>query len=165
MKLKKTILIFFVLIFSQMSHSLPMQARDSETRIQNDILMYINAYRKQKGLAPLKMDYRMVKEAKQHSQEMANHEIPFGHRYFMQRMHRLYAHIKDAGRGAENVAYHYKSAKDVVNNWLRSPGHKANIDGPYHLTGIGIAYDSQGKLYFTQLFLQQGKPYSSLNQS
>lgn len=129
---------------------------NNDAAIQNAILVYINEYRQQHGLAPLKMDNRIVNEAKKHSLDMANHRIPFGHKYFSSRIDILHNQIKDSNAGAENVAYNYKDAQDVVKNWLRSPGHKHNIDGNYNLTGIGIARDKNGKIYFTQIFLKTG---------
>ncbi|HAT1882312.1 TPA: CAP domain-containing protein [Legionella pneumophila] len=141
----------------------------NDTAIQNEILVYINNYRQQHGLAPLKMDNRIVKEAKIHSMDMAKHAIPFGHKYFKKRIDKLHTQIKNSNAGAENVAYNYKNAQDVVKNWLRSPGHKRNIVGNYDLTGIGIARDEKGKIYFTQIFLKTGnshyasrKPFPSI---
>ena len=54
---------------------------------------------------------------------------------------------------AENVAFGSTSAREVVDNWLKSPDHKENIEGPYTLSGIGIAADRNGALYFTQIFI------------
>lgn len=133
-----------------------LKKADNDTAIQNAVLVYINQYRQQHGLSTLKMDNRMVNEAKKHSIDMANHTMPFGHKYFASRIERLHAQIKNSSAGAENVAYNYKDAQDVVRNWLRSPGHKRNIDGNYNLTGIGVARDQKGKLYFTQIFLRTG---------
>jgi uncharacterized protein YkwD len=127
--------------------------RASDSAIQNEILIYINQYRHQHGLAPLAMNNKIVIEAKKHSMDMATHKIPFGHSYFKSRINCLHSQIKDSGAGAENVAYNYKDARDVVKNWLLSSGHKRNIDGNYNLTGIGIARDKLGKIYFTQIFL------------
>jgi uncharacterized protein YkwD len=134
----------------------PAKPVASDTSIQNAILVYINEYRQKHGLSPLKMDNRIIKEAKNHSIDMANHTMPFGHKYFMSRIDRLHAQIKHSNAGAENVAYNYKDAQDVVKNWVRSPGHKKNIEGNYDLTGIGIARDAKGKIYFTQIFLRTG---------
>ncbi len=39
-----------------------------------------------------------------------------------------------------------------MSGWLRSPGHRENIEGAYDLTGIGVARSRQGVYYFTQLF-------------
>ncbi len=121
---------------------------------QKAILVYVNEYRVKHGLKPLKMNNLMSVEAAKHSRNMASHTIPFGHKYFDKRIHRLFAEIKHCSGGAENVAYNYKDAKDVVRNWLTSPGHRRNIVGNYNLTGIGLARDKRGKLYFTQIFIR-----------
>jgi uncharacterized protein YkwD len=33
------------------------------------------------------------------------------------------------------------------------PGHRKNIEGPYEVTGIGVARNAQGEVYFTQIFV------------
>jgi uncharacterized protein YkwD len=43
----------------------------------------------------------------------------------------------------------------VIDGWIHSPGHRQNILGHYNLTGIAIAYDSQHKPYYTQVFAKQ----------
>lgn len=134
----------------------PTQKTTSDAAIQNAILVHVNEYRQKHGLSLLKMDNKIIKEAKNHSIDMANHTMPFGHKYFNSRVDRLHARIKNSNAAAENVAYNYKDAQDVVKNWLRSPGHRRNIEGNYNLTGIGIARDSKGKIYFTQIFLRTG---------
>ncbi|WED43461.1 CAP domain-containing protein [Legionella cardiaca] len=126
--------------------------------MQKGILFYINEYRAKRGLKPLKMNNLMSKEAEIHSREMANHKIGFGHQDFNKRIKRIYTEIKFCRGGAENVAYNYKDAQDVVKNWLTSPGHRRNIVGNYNLTGIGLARDSRGKIYFTQIFLRTDNP-------
>ncbi|ARG98901.1 SCP-like extracellular [Legionella micdadei] len=118
----------------------------------------MNEYRAKHGLKPLKLDSLMSKEAAKHSRDMARHAIPFGHKNFDKRIHRIFAKIKQCQGGAENVAYNYKDGKDVVRNWLTSPGHRRNIVGNYNLTGIGLARDKKGKLYFTQIFLRTTNP-------
>ncbi|CEK09723.1 CAP domain-containing protein [Legionella hackeliae] len=126
--------------------------------MQKAILYYVNEYRAKKGLKPLKMNVIMSKEAEIHSREMATHKIGFGHQDFNKRIKRLYSEIQQCRGGAENVAYNYKDAQDVVKNWLTSPGHRRNILGSYNLTGIGLARDSRGKIYFTQIFLRTDNP-------
>jgi uncharacterized protein YkwD len=40
----------------------------------------------------------------------------------------------------ENIASGYQTAQDVVNGWLASPGHRANIErAEYRATGVGVA--------------------------
>jgi uncharacterized protein YkwD len=128
----------------------------NDAAIERAILVHINEYRQNHGLSKLTMDAKISQEARVHSQDMAVHRMPFGHIQFKKRIDHLHAHIKNSNAGAENVAYNYKGAQDVVNNWVKSPGHKANIVGNYNLTGIGIARDAKGKIYFTQMFLKTG---------
>ncbi|CAM4498899.1 MAG: hypothetical protein LEGION0403_FIIPPAGN_01753 [Legionella sp.] len=163
MHLKKNIrFILGLIVFAYLSNAYAKakpQAVESETAIQNAVLVHINAYRKQHGLSPLKMDNNMVREARQHSLDMAAHRMPFGHQDFSKRIARLHKKIKNTGAGAENVAYNYKSAQIVVQQWVRSSGHKRNIVGNYDLTGIGVIRDKQGTLYYTQLFLRTTKEH------
>jgi len=133
--------------------SLATAAPRSDAAMQEEINHYVNQYRLKHGLNALKLDARISAEATKHSQDMARHRIPFGHQYFPQRVKHLYAQIKHASGAAENVAYNYKDAKYLVSEWVKSPGHRRNIQGHYKLTGIGIARDTQGKLYYTQIFV------------
>lgn len=151
-----TITIFSYAFLNPVYAKSSIHKTNTDEAIQNEILIHINQYRQKHGLAPLTMNNKMVTEAKKHSLDMATHRIPFGHSHFKNRIDRLHSQIKNSGAGAENVAFNYKNAQHVVQNWLLSPGHKRNIDGNYNLTGIGIARDKQGKLYFTQIFLKTG---------
>jgi len=133
-------------------------AANADDSMANEILVYINQYRSQHGLSRLTMNPILSQEAAQHSQDMARHALPFGHDGFSSRMDHLHHHVPNATNGAENVAYNYKTAKIVADGWIKSPGHRQNIVGHYNQTGIGIARDSQGKLYYTQLFLRTDTP-------
>ncbi|PJD90779.1 MAG: SCP-like extracellular [Legionella sp.] len=114
----------------------------------------MNQFRVGHGLNPLHMNSVLTKEAMSHSIDMAKHRVNFGHDGFSQRMEHLHQHIATAQSGAENVAFNYKTAKIVADGWIHSPGHRRNILGHYDQTGIGIAYDTSGRPYFTQLFLK-----------
>lgn len=132
-------------------------AQNGFEKIQQDILHDVNVYRKQCGLSPLVLRADMSSEAAKHSIAMAQHRVGFGHDGFPSRVNHIYAHSRQPSGAAENVAYHYKDGHDVVKNWLTSPHHRANIKGHYNYTGIGLARDRQGHLYFTQLFLLERK--------
>jgi len=125
-------------------------AANAEQIILNDI----NAYRAKHGLTKLKMDAAISREAKNHSQDMAENIIPFGHEGFNKRMQRIFKQFERPYGIAENVAYNYANADKVVNQWLDSAGHRKNILGSYNLTGIGIAHGKQGRVYVTQIFLR-----------
>lgn len=160
MKSIKNIICLIVLL----SISISVLARESNANpsgdevIQNNILMYVNKYRREQGLNALQLNTRISLEATRHSQDMATHRIPFGHQYFPDRIKRLYRQIKLCRAGAENVAFNYKDTQDLVRRWIASPGHRKNIVGHYNLTGIGIARDKNGKMYYTQIFLLNDNP-------
>lgn len=56
----------------------------------------------------------------------------------------------------ENLAVHFSDSKDVVEAWLDSPTHRANImNGTYEEIGIGVAkgrYEGQSTVFVVQLF-------------
>jgi uncharacterized protein YkwD len=153
----RTLISFILLSFLPAVYALTEKPASNDTAMQNAVLTHINEYRQQHGLAKLRMDPNLIREAKQHSIDMATHKMPFGHQGFANRISRAHTQIKNSGAGAENVAYNYKDARTVVQQWVRSPGHQRNIVGNYNLTGVGIARDRQGRIYYTQLFLRTGK--------
>ncbi|WP_328462774.1 CAP domain-containing protein [Actinoplanes sp. NBC_00393] len=53
----------------------------------------------------------------------------------------------------ENIAWGYRSATDVVDAWMKSPGHRANIlNCGAKSIGTGVAYSADGTPYYTQVF-------------
>lgn len=119
------------------------------------ILNGINRFRMQHFLKPLKLNPSMNAIAAQHSQNMASHRIPTGHIGYQQRFAKIHKQIPNTYQTAENVASGYKDIDTVINGWIHSPGHRANILGSYNITGIAIAYDANHHPYYTQLFAKQ----------
>jgi uncharacterized protein YkwD len=120
----------------------------------DEVLYYVNEFREHHGLRPLKLNNSIIHEAEKHSIKMAEKNIPFGHAGFNNRAKRLMTELS-ANSMAENVAYGNISARKVVDLWIHSPGHRKNMLGNYNLTGIGIASDRHGELYFTQIFINK----------
>ncbi len=83
---------------------------------------------------------------------MASKETAFGHDGFEDRVKLISIKLGRLLLSAENVAYGKISPRQVVDIWLKSPGHRRNIEGKYLLTGIGIAKANDGTFYFTQIF-------------
>lgn len=119
-----------------------------------NILYYVNAYRAKHYLSPLKLNGIASQEAARHSQNMANKSVPFGHTQFNQRIKNLYKKFGPCRGGAENVALYKLNAKQLVDAWIASPGHRRNIEGNYNVTGIGIAHGKPGWAYYTQIFVR-----------
>jgi len=152
--------------------------------IENDILFYVNEHRKSMGLQALQMIKIASVKAAEHSADMAQHKTGFGHEGFEERVKYIANQLAFNGnitddsigikrskkalgnvvqqpiynansyQAAENVAYGKLTAKMVVEGWLNSPGHRKNMEGKYALTGIGVAKDEKGIVFYTQIFIQ-----------
>jgi uncharacterized protein YkwD len=125
-----------------------------ETSIENmesDILKFVNEDRAAIGLAPLQMNQLESSMATKHSQDMSTGKVKFGHDGFNTRAKTIQKALGSLEVG-ENVAEGSMTAREVVDGWLHSPGHKKNIEGNFTLTGIGYASDKKGDIYFTQIF-------------
>jgi uncharacterized protein YkwD len=121
---------------------------------EEDILVYINKYRRSKGLPALKMNNVILGVARKHSENMADQKVPFGHDGFNNRVKTLGENLHAIHSAAENVAAGQTSATEVVDGWIKSPHHKANIEGNFTETGIGVAANKKGVLYYTQIFVR-----------
>lgn len=124
----------------------------SAEKLAADILNYVNEYRQTKGLSPLVMNDVISAVAKQHSNDMAGKKTPFGHEGFEDRIKFISQKLGVFHRSAENVAYGDLDARQVVDVWLKSPGHRRNIEGKYTVTGIGTSMANDGTIFFTQIF-------------
>ena len=127
----------------------------STSGIEKEILGYINQYRKSIGKNSLQMIDAASKQAAMHSADMAKGKTPFGHNGFEDRVIKIGVYLGSVHGAAENVAFGQLTAREVVDGWLNSPGHKKNIQGDYTFTGIGVAKDKMGNIFFTQIFLKK----------
>jgi len=135
-------------------HVASIAAPRGERQIEKEIFQLINEYREQNGLPPLQYSEVAADMAERHSRRMADKDVPFGHTGFQDRYNVLKRELPDMTAGAENVAYGADDAAEAVELWLHSAGHMKNIRGNYTHTGIGVVRDSEGHLYFTQLFVK-----------
>lgn len=126
----------------------------SRVSLSRQILIYVNEYRRSKGLSALQPNSYISSVALVHSRDMVTGKSPFGHNGFRQRVDQISGHLGRLHVAAENVASGPMGAREVVDGWLRSPGHRRNIEGDFRLTGIGLAEASNGMIYFTQIFVR-----------
>lgn len=49
---------------------------------------------------------------------------------------------------SEDIAWNYPDIDSVVTGWMNSPGHRANILGPYHWVGVGWAPGKNNDLFW-----------------
>lgn len=138
--------------FKTAPKELPPAGHLETANMEQDILHFVNLHRQSVGLKPLKSNSIESNVAAQHSRNMASGRVPFGHKGLRLRMNAIERQLGSVHTTAENVAYGVMSAKDVVDGWLQSSGHRRNIEGNFLLTGIGIAKDAKGYIYYTQIF-------------
>jgi uncharacterized protein YkwD len=116
------------------------------------VLALVNQERAKAGCVPLTEDPRLGTLAQDFSQEMASHGF-FGHtgpdgKSPWDRA----ASLGIADLGGENIARGQADALAVMDTWMNSPGHRANIlDCEYHTIGIGVDFGSGGP-WWTQDF-------------
>ena len=127
----------------------------STATMNSDIINGVNAYRRTKGLPPLRLMPLAASEAARHSSNMASKKIPFGHAGFNQRAIDIANELHGTSSTGENVAFGKMTWKQVIDAWLKSPAHKANIEGGFNYTGVGVAKDSRGVIYYTQIFVKK----------
>ena len=109
-----------------------------------EVLSLVNKERTKRGLAALKMDTSLLETAMQRAYETVlywNHTRPTGSSCF----------TANSLMYGENIAYGSTTAASVMNLWMNSAGHKANILGDYKTIGIGCVYHN-GTYYWVQCF-------------
>lgn len=117
------------------------------------VLALVNAQRARAGLGSLSLDPEASKAAGVRAREI---QISFSHtrpdgRDFSTALSEAGASFRASG---ENIAYGQRSAEQVMDVWMNSAGHRANILNPgYSRIGIGHVKDSRGVDHWVQLFL------------
>ena len=128
-------------------------AKYTYTTEETQVLTLVNNYRVSLGLSTLaNIDYISIK-----SEEHDNYMISVGavsHNYFQDRYENL-VQVIGAKNVSENLAYNYATPESVVNAWLNSAGHKANITGDFTHFGVAIRTNSEGKKYYTNIFVKK----------
>lgn len=117
-----------------------------------------NQERLKAGLLPLTYDYQLETSAEIHSQDMALQDY-FDHNGLdgSSPFDRIEAAGYNYSWAAENIAAGQTTPEQVVNGWMNSPGHRANILNP-NLTEIGVGYyylaDDTGNQNFNHYWTQ-----------
>jgi uncharacterized protein YkwD len=88
----------------------------------------INAYRRQKGLKPLKLNPLLIEAAKAHSRDLAKWDRIS---HFGSDGSNPWDRVKRAGfnakLAAENVGTGQATIEEVIKGWQKSPGHDRNL--------------------------------------
>ena len=153
------VMILFILLFScdgsddsKNSSSLFAAPAAVDSKIQ-DFVRIMNSYRASIGLTQLQWDNKIFTIAQAHSDDMNNrdffnHTNPDGDSPFDR--------IQDAGvsysSAGENIAKGQTDAQQVFDDWINSPGHKANIENANY-THHGVGYNAESHAW-THVFVK-----------
>lgn len=124
----------------------------STTDIEEQVVDLVNEYRASKGLVILEINSAAKNYAISHNEYMISKD-EISHDNFLQRASDLSLEI-NATHVAENVARDFNTAEEVFNAWLLSAAHLKNIEGDFTETAISVVADSEGRQYFTQVFIK-----------
>ena len=125
---------------------------DTVVNYENEVIRLVNEIRIKNRLNPLTADWELSRVARYKSQDMKDnnyfsHTSPvYGSPFNM--MKNFGISYKSA---AENIAKGQKTPQAVVNSWMNSSGHRANILNPSYKK-IGVGYVVNGN-YWTQMFI------------
>lgn len=128
------------------------QVSSAVTSFESEVIRLVNEIRVQNGLKPLTANWELSRVARHKSQDMRDqgyfsHTSPtYGMPFQMIKSFGL--SFRTAG---ENIAKGYATPQAVVNGWMNSSGHRANILNASY-TQIGVGYVAQGH-YWTQMFI------------
>ncbi len=125
------------------------------TEYETEVLRLVNIERANNGLKPLTMNWELSRVARYKSQDMHDkgyfsHTSPtYGSPFDMMKQYGV--SYRTAG---ENIAMGQTTPQQVMQGWMNSPGHRANIlNSSFTQIGVGIAKNAQGRYIWTQQFI------------
>ncbi|MDE5946431.1 MAG: hypothetical protein K2G63_03870 [Oscillospiraceae bacterium] len=127
-------------------------AESDNIAIYEEMLEQVNAYRTENGLNELKLDYKLCEAAEVRAKEIKesfSYTRPDG-----RKSSTIFEDFNvDKQYCEENIAYNYKKSTSLIMNaWMNSESHRANIlceDCEYISIGL---YEEDGLYYWTQIF-------------
>jgi uncharacterized protein YkwD len=107
--------------------------------LEQSVIEHTNVQRAQLGLSPLIVDSDLIITARQHTAWMTNSG----------------SLVHTTLPVNENIAMGQQTAVEVVQAWMNSPGHRANILHPeYRRIGVAAYSTPDGTVYWCQQFLR-----------
>lgn len=123
--------------------------------IEREVIELVNQERVKNGLKPLKANWELSRVARFKSDDMRDrryfsHDSPtYGSPFTMIKAFGIA--YRSAG---ENIAAGQATAWEVMQSWLKSPGHRQNIlNAGFTEIGVGYAQGGNMRTYWTQMFI------------
>lgn len=117
---------------------------------EQEVVDLVNQERAKAGLPPLKRNTDLDYAARYHAQDMHDdnyfsHDTFDGSVFVCDTWQRLSNYYPTTGWRGENIAGGYTTPGNVMNGWMNSSGHKANIlNSNYREIGVGYYYGPSG---------------------
>lgn len=133
----------------------PTQAPSTQNTMEQEVLTLVNKVRQENGLSAVTWAEDVANVARAHSADMINrgffsHTPPDG----LSPFDRLKNNGISYRTASENIAYGQKTAQAVMDSWMNSSGHRANIlNANVKEMGVGAVKNSSGTVYWTQMFV------------
>ena len=111
--------------------------------LEQRVFELVNIERRNHGLSELVWDNRLGNAARAHSEDMARNNY-FDHTGRDGSSHRdriARAGLTSVGITGENIAMGQTTPEAVMQSWMNSPGHRANILNP-NVNHVGVGFDS-----------------------
>ena len=125
----------------------------STTTYENQVVTLVNQQRAAAGCVALRNDAQLHTAAAAHSTDMARNNY-FSHTGLNGST--FVTRVQATGYTApvgENIAWGWRTPADVMNAWMNSAPHKANIlNCSFKAGGVGVARKTDGTPYWTQDF-------------
>ena len=127
---------------------------EEAAKYEKEVLRLVNVERSKEGLSELSLYSKLSQASAIRANELLesfSHTRPSGEKCF--------SVFKEVGINSyyacgENIAMGQKTPEQVVDAWMNSPGHRANIlSWKYRYMGLGFCKTDQGlKYYWAQMF-------------
>ncbi|MDT8716377.1 hypothetical protein IAI10_06880 [Clostridium sp. 19966] len=159
-----TLTLLMISVFTVSASTVPykaintnfVQVNSSIIAQENEVIRLVNVQRSRRGLPALSKNNSLCTVARYKSQDMIN-------KHYFSHMSPTYGSpfkmmetfgIKFSAAG-ENIAMGQRTPAEVMNSWMNSSGHRANILSPaYTQIGVGLAVNKSGTHYWTQQFIR-----------
>ena len=126
---------------------------DTVAAYEQEVFDLVNQIREENGLKPFVYNETLAETARAHSQDMIDRDF-FDH--YNPDGKSPFDRMRDNGlsfsMAAENIAAGQRTPEEVVNSWMNSEGHRANILGSCEELGVGLALGGSYGYYWTQCF-------------
>lgn len=106
--------------------------------VERNVINETNAQRLARHLPPLEVSAELMRRAREHAAWMTSRGVM------------KHSQITNGG---ENIAMGQRSSGEVMQGWMGSRGHRANILNPqYKYIGVGVYRGKNGRPYWCQQF-------------